>query len=78
MASPATCSEPPTCRCDEDRQPCPVPQKSSSGADPALHTWSLPFPVSVHHQLPASASTAVASQAARPADMQQQHPITSW
>lgn len=80
MASPVTCSElsvPSACCCDEDRQPCPVPEQSSSGPDEALRTAGLPLPVPLRHQLPASAATSIASQAADPAAVQQ-HTFTSW
>lgn len=63
--------------CDEDRQPRPSLQQSSAGSDEAIRTWDVSFPLPISHQLPASAATAVTSEAADPAAVQQrQHTFT--
>lgn len=65
--------------CDEDRQPHPAPQQSSTGPDEALHTRGVSFPVPVDHQLPASAAAAITAEAADPAAIQQrQHTLAYW
>ncbi|KAL7382048.1 hypothetical protein ABVT39_015906 [Epinephelus coioides] len=66
-------------RCDEDRQPRPAPQQSSTGPDEALHTWGVSFLVPVDHQLPAAAAATVTAEAADPAAVQQrQYTLACW
>lgn len=77
--APSVLGAPFVCCCDEDRQPRPTLQQSSSGPNEALHTWGLSFPIPIGHQLPATAATAITSEAADPAAIQQrQHTFTCW
>lgn len=58
-------------RCDEDRQPCPAPQRPPAGPDEALLSGGVPLPVPIHHQLPAAAAPPLAAEATAPAAVQQ-------